>query len=235
MNIDEPYIRSLPADPRYALWKICDDFYAEGIKGKGITEDELEKLAIDVLALLQIHTHKHKLQDDYFFDDIQPKGYNEWVDGFLDTIAIVRNRVQAEFKVSSLEQSKANIGMLMGTEFFYTFTDGDLDKIQKLLEELRRVINETGDIQADHKSRILRRLQKLESELKKNMSDLDRFYGLLVEASVLAEKIGKHSKPIVQLIRTIVNIVWNTQSRAEELPSDSHFALPETTEEENKV
>jgi hypothetical protein len=57
------------------------------------------------------------------------------------------------------------------------------------------------------------------SELHKKVSDLDRFWGLIGDAGVVVGKLGENAKPIVDRIREIADIVWQTQSRAEELPS----------------
>ena len=51
------------------------------------------------------------------------------------------------------------------------------------------------------------------------VSDLDRFWGLIGDAGVVLGKLGNDAKPFVDRIREIADIVWQTQSRAEELPS----------------
>lgn len=51
------------------------------------------------------------------------------------------------------------------------------------------------------------------------MSDLVRFWGLVGDAGVVLAKLGDDAKPIVDRIREIADIVWQTQGRAEELPS----------------
>ena len=48
---------------------------------------------------------------------------------------------------------------------------------------------------------------------------MDRFWGLIGDAGVVVGKLGNDAKPIVDRIREIADIVWRTQSRAEELPS----------------
>ena len=60
-------------------------------------------------------------------------------------------------------------------------------------------------------------LEKLQSELHKKMSNLDRFWGFWGEAGVMLGKFGEDAKPIFDRIREIVEIAWRTQSAAEEL------------------
>ena len=107
----------------------------------------------------------------------------------------------------------------------YEFSQGDLDKIQELLNDLRTLISESKDLGEDHKSRLLRRLEKLQSELHKKVSDLDRFWGFFIDASIVVGQMGENAKPMVDIIQKIVKIIWPIQTRAYELPSDLPFKL----------
>lgn len=122
------------------------------------------------------------------------------------------------------KRNSLNIG------FFYEFTDGDINRIQILINELRNEINESDLFEEDHRSRLLKRLERLQAEMHKKMSDIDRFWGLIGDAGVALGKFGKDAKPIVDRIKELSQIAWRTQSRAEELPSGSHNPLIEEQE-----
>ncbi|AZN37189.1 hypothetical protein [Iodobacter ciconiae] len=107
----------------------------------------------------------------------------------------------------------------LSSGFLYEFSQGDLDRVQALVNQLRELIADAGHFEKEHQQRLLRRLEKLQSELHKKVSDLDRFWGLIGDAGVVIGKLGEDAKPIVDRIREITDIVWQTQSRAEELPS----------------
>ena len=128
--------------------------------------------------------------------------------------------------VCQTEASKLKVASLrnryrasLGTGFSYEFSQGDLDRVQELVNNLRERISGLTQLEKDHRQRLLRRLEKLQAELHKRVSDLDRFWGLIGDAGVVLGKIGNDAKPIVDRIREIADIVWQTQSRAEELPS----------------
>jgi len=93
------------------------------------------------------------------------------------------------------------------------------------VDELREEIQSSKLFEDKHKSRLLKRLEKLQSEMHKKMSDIDGFWGLVGDAGVVLGKLGKDSKPFVDRIREISDIVWRTQSRAEELPSGTQPPL----------
>lgn len=116
---------------------------------------------------------------------------------------------------------KGKFATMIGKSFVYEFTEGDLKKIQELLNELRGLVSDSHLFEDTHRRRLLKRLEKLQQELHKKQSDLDHFWGLVGDAGVALGKFGKDAKPIVDRIREITHIVWRTQTRAEELPSGS--------------
>lgn len=118
-----------------------------------------------------------------------------------------------------VESMRKRFRVSLDNGFSYEFSQGDLDRIQLLLSQLRDLIANSKNFDKDHQYRLLQRLEKLQSEMHKKVSDLDRFWGLIGDASVVLGKIGKEAKPIVDRVREITEIVWQTQSRAEELPS----------------
>lgn len=123
-----------------------------------------------------------------------------------------------EEKINSIADKYAN---MMETGFAYHFSDDEVEKIQKLINILRSEITESKSFEDEHKFRLLKRLEKLQSEIHKEMSDLDRFWGLVGDAGVAIGKFGKDVKPIVDRIRELTDIVWKAQRRSEQLPHDS--------------
>jgi hypothetical protein len=123
---------------------------------------------------------------------------------------------QSKLRVASL-RSRFRAGL--GRAFAYEFSQGDLERVQELVNQLRTLISESNHFEKEHQQRLLRRLEKLQGEMHKRVSDLDRFWGLVGDAGVVVGKLGNDAKPIVDRIREIADIVWQTQSRAEELPS----------------
>lgn len=115
--------------------------------------------------------------------------------------------------------------------FYYEFTEGDLKRIQTILNELRSQISESDLFEEDHRRRLLRRLEALQSEMHKKMSDVDRIWGLVGDAGIAIGKFGRDAKPFVDRIRELSQIAWKTQARAEELPSSSTNPLIEDSDE----
>lgn len=137
----------------------------------------------------------------------------------VDFLRAIKERSGVERTRLQLETFQTKFKSALGGGFSYEFSQGDLERVQTIINELRDNISAIKNLDEDHKQRVLKRLEKLQSELHKKVSDLDRFWGLIGDAGVAIGKLGQDAKPIVDRIREITDIVWKTQSRAEELPS----------------
>jgi hypothetical protein len=126
-----------------------------------------------------------------------------------------------------MQYLKSHFKTSLGSGFCYEFSQGDLERIQVLINQLHELIAASNHFEKEHQQRLLKRLEKLQSEMHKRISDLDRFWGLIGDAGVALGKFGKDAKPFVDLIKEITKIVWQTQSRAEELPSGTPIPLIE--------
>ena len=90
---------------------------------------------------------------------------------------------------------------------------------------MRTLLTESAVISADHKRRMLSRLEKLQQELNKKMSSVDVFWGLLGEAGMTLGKFGKDVKPLTDRVCEVLRIVTRTQARANGLPAPEDSRL----------
>lgn len=132
----------------------------------------------------------------------------------------ISNLAESEFISAEVRTAKLKFSAKMGKIFQYEFSEGDLEKSQKLLNEIRDLITKSPLFEETHKRRLLGRLERVQSELHKKVSDLDRFWGLIGDAGIVLGKFGNDAKPIFDRIRDLTMLVWATQSRAEGLPSN---------------
>ncbi|GAA4342498.1 hypothetical protein [Kangiella taiwanensis] len=157
---------------------------------------------------------------------------------FIGYVALIREIIQPliddEVGSNRRNQFLSEINkkkVILDKGFFYEFTDGDLKRIQVIINELREQISESEFFEEDHRRRLLRRLEALQSEMHKKMSDVDRIWGLVGDAGIAIGKFGKKAKPFVDRIRELSQIAWRTQARAEELPSSSTNPLLDSEDE----
>lgn len=145
----------------------------------------------------------------------------------LSILGKIQKQCESQASVLQLESFRGHFRTSFGSTFCYEFSQGDMEKIQELINQLRDLISAASHFDKDHRKRLLDRLERLQSEVHKKVSDLDRFWGLIGDAGVVLGKFGTDPKPIVDRIKEIADIVWRTQSRAEELPSGTGFPMLE--------
>lgn len=137
---------------------------------------------------------------------------------YIEAVTTTLRGLATQLKINSY---KNRYRAALKGAFAYEFSQGDLDRVQVLVNEIRTHIIENQSLEEGHKLRLLKRLEKLQLELHKRVSDLDRFWGLVGDAGIVLGKLGMDAKPIVDRVKEIAQITWKTQARAEELPSDS--------------
>lgn len=223
MSFDQQFLDSLPTEPVLAILAVVKALRNFWDRLPGGAHGEHYEFFVEAIAIVQALAEN---VTDLAIPTIDLRGSK------LD-IARSANHycIEVETLIAShlLELKKAQFNnkyrAKFGNAFAYEFSEGDLQRIQSLVNSLRNQISESDLFDPDHKRRVLMRLEKVQSELHKKMSDLDRFWGLIGDAGIAVGKFGNNAKPIVERIREITEIVWRTQIRAEELPSDTPLKM----------
>ena len=234
---NDEFLNNLPSDPYAAVKVMCEKF--QEVYNSIPSAEEVKKFDrfIEAFAAIEAFIHATGL-------DIAPPELNtpskpvediRIISNFFDKINNQVSKILRERKYKSyFDKSREKYAMRFGAVFAYQFSDGDISRIQELLNELRNTITESELFDAKHKQRILAKLEGLQAELHKKMSNLDRLWGLIGEAGVVLGKFGKDAKPLADRIREIAQITWRTQARAEELPSGATLPLLSESEQEKQ-
>src|SRR6266516_3768900 len=90
---------------------------------------------------------------------------------------------------------------------YYEFSETDFNRIQVLMNEMRDLIRESALITADHKRRLLIRLEAMQAELHKKTRDIERFWSFIGEAGIVIRKFGEDTKPITERVQELGKIV----------------------------
>lgn len=156
--------------------------------------------------------------------------------GLLTYLNAARSSLATQAIQMKLDEHRSRFRLRLGGVFAYEFTQGDLDRVQHLLNELRALISAVDGLDEEHRQRILASLEKTQKELHKKVSDFDRFYGFAAQVSSLLHKVGTDAKPIVDRVRELLGIAWETQARGDELPSGTEPPLlPKPSDQEQQA
>lgn len=107
--------------------------------------------------------------------------------------------------------------LFISKKFSYVFTDNQISIIQMKINELREFLYKSSDLSSEHKARLLNKLERLQAELHKKMSNLDKFYGLMVESAVVLGKMGTAAQPFIDGVEKIVRIAFSVHALSEGL------------------
>jgi hypothetical protein len=221
---EERIAKDLPKDPLKAAISLCE-FIREDWRERNSKKTWREDM-VETFALLSIWLEKFDLPILMPLPEL-PNNYqvvaleriHKWAEAFQE-------HLENTTRHSYLEKAVQSYKLHLGVGFSYQLTEGDRTRIQELITKLRQQIASSQVLGEDHKRRLLMRLEKLQRELHKRMSDYDRVYGLAIDGIILVQKFGDAVKPITELLREITKLFWISQTRAEELPGDSPLPLP---------
>lgn len=190
---------------------------------QGYSEEDHEVL-LEVFALVSSLREADMIYTDVFEPEldgsVQISCSRIW-----DYLNLVAEQLTAQASVLRLKNLKQKFTVAITNGFGYEFTEGDIKRVQELVNELRDELSKESRLDESHKRRLMARLEALQKELHKKVSDLDNFYGLLGAFGVAAGKLGTDAKPLVDRVKEIVNIAWKSEARAEQLSSSAENPL----------
>lgn len=218
----EKYFEMASRDPTGALNKLFDDFQTlagTAIKNSKYDPDHYRDFAeaCSVACVLWEYAFKTKASPEL------GKGLSD--PDLMGSIRQFMANLRAEVRKLELtkltEDAAASFEMTLGKEFAVSLNENDKSKIQQHIDELRKLLSATEEFSESHRRRIVKRLERMQSELHKKFSDMDVFYGGFVDAGVALGKFGEVSKPFFDRMKDIRDIVWSAQRKAEGLENNS--------------
>lgn len=132
-----------------------------------------------------------------------------------------KERLSKRSLASHFKSKEDDYRAFFNSEPVYTFKADEFTRISELIEEIRTVIEESSLITPIHKRRLKKRLHAMEQELNHECSDIDRFWGFIAEAGIVARKFGEDLKPLndrVCELGKIVTCVIMSQEGIQALP-----------------
>lgn len=221
---DDAFVANLPDDRWEALAQVCSRFIEWFKPIEGNTQFDQHGLIVDAYALLRtlISHHKEHLKgipDSYTVHGNREDDVNTIVAQFNSinkkAHEVLGNRSAAQHFAVSSERYEA---MLAG-ELRIEFHDDEIKQLQVLINELRDAISGCESLEANHKYRLLRRLERLQTELHKEVSNLDSMWMFIGDAAFVLGQAAEDAKPIFGGIRAIMKIARIAMGRTHGLPA----------------
>ena len=224
--LDDEFVTNLPDDPQGAVQAILEKFeqFKKASKGTSAPNIELSEHSLEFLSLMTVIVEKFGIGH---LEKV-PAASGEPSENTHNTtlyFKTVRSWLLEQDAKKNFSGSEDRFRVLLTKAFSYEFSDDETTRINQLISELRDIISRSELFEEGHKQRLLRRLERLQTEVHKKVSDLDRFWGLVGDAGVALRKFGEDAKPIVDRVREITEIIWRAQAKAEGLPASDTIPL----------
>ena len=187
---------------------------------------------LQCLALARAVMNKFQIDPHYGDIDLSSDAENN-VTNIIQRFDEWKNIIRGSFSAKNYDNYLGKFEAAFGTGIFYELSDDDISEIQKHINNLRSLISETELLDEDHRRRLLRRLEILQAELHKRVSDYDRYYGMAVEFYVLFKKYGEGMNQICNEFKEILRIVFQSHSEREHLPAGEELPLLPTDSNNN--
>lgn len=222
---DHDYVEKIPVDPENSVVDIVNRAFSHLHEGTQQWQSDEYPILLEAFALVSSIEDSGLLSFGVGRPMLPNGDWEEDCRQMNTYLMAVRESMTKLAQQNLLANMKSSFSTLLTNKFHYKFSSADIDRMQTLINELRQQITESTLYSDEHRARLLKRLEGLQGEVHKKMSDLDKFWGLIGDAGVAIGKFGNDAKPLVDRIVELTQIVWNSQKDAEQLPSNVQFPL----------
>ncbi|MCH8823209.1 MAG: hypothetical protein IH984_06830 [Planctomycetes bacterium] len=221
---DDAFVANLPDDPWDRLAQVCNYFNEWYGKLAGGTHIQHHEQIIDAYALLRtvLSQHKEHLKDipNAFKVQHNPQdNVNNIVSQFKKISDLAQQTLGHRFADYNFTTSSERYEAMFADDLRIEFHEDDIARLQVLINELRDEISGCASLEANHQYRLLRRLERLQKELHKTVSNLDNMWIFIGDAAFVLGKAAEDVKPMFVLIREMMGITRNAMARAHGLPA----------------
>lgn len=233
----EDFVKSLPGDALAASLGICKYFQARDSEFTNsdaklsVYDDYLTALAFAevFVGANSLHVGVPKLN----YKLAPAKNLAVVIIFFNNWLESVQEELKVREKTGRYETAKQHYAHMFGKAFMYEFSDDDFKRVQKLLNTLRDLLTKSKDFEEEHRLRLLKKLEALQLELHKKMSNFDRFWGFFIDSGIAFRKFWENAEPFRNDVKEVMKIVCRTQAKAENVKNILPLNL--LTDGNNKV
>ena len=159
--IDQNFLEKLPDDPLNII-KTITQFVMDRYTNKSSEQHWNDyEFYIESYGLFQAFAEANNLKYSYPALGTDKHRNMEQIVQFLNE---TKSEAEKELTDMSLATAKEKYSVIFANSFYYEFTDGDLKRIQEPRNEIRNLTTSSLNFEAEHRQRILKRLEKLQKE-----------------------------------------------------------------------
>lgn len=211
--LENGFVESLPPDALLAGLEICQAF-RELREALGNSEsDESYRKYVYALALFKAYCSEY----NQIFPVPALKGTPhqnilEVQSLFQTAKSRIEHLLHLRRTEEFLEQSQRTLAARFHCALPYELLPDEIDRVQILLAELREMLLNSEILDQRDRSRLLNRLDRIQGDLHQRLSDLDRFWGLVIDAGIVVGKFGEKLAALSARNQELLKIIWRVQT-----------------------
>lgn len=223
----EEHLLSLPEDPVDATIALCEEFMQ---RARTLNDRSLQMGGMTALTYLRQFVLLHAIpigSPTELSSVATGKDYVNIINQLWHELrAYKRSQLALEADKQAVQRVRAVMEHRKGLRIIYEFSEADHELLQKQINQLRDTISKCPDLTDEHRQRLLARVEKVQAELHKKVSNIDQFWGLLGETTIAVGKFGKAADPILIHVKQIADTVFRTIEKVEGLVYGPPQILP---------
>ena len=234
----ESYLKSLTTNPLQASYAVCETFFALHNPNSSSTVSRKKDYHkyIELYVILQTLLKKCNIEcrELELKNDID-HNISLIVEFFIDSRKNLRRALDVEDTQELIAKFKAQYETSILQGFSYEFDDYQLTEARNIIAQIQAEIKKLSSIDYVHKARLKASVDRLEKALHKNMSNMDRFWGLMFEIRLVLKGRPEEIQDIIDLVHDLATIFYQIISRSgDDLPFKIQNFLPREDASGNK-
>ncbi len=133
--------------------------------------------------------------------------------------------VAAQQHLSRSEYLQEAAGAALGAALLFEFSEEDLVRIWGLLSSVRDLVSIASCLEPAHRWRLLRRIDRLVGEFRRQTYDLSLFWGFVAEMSLLFRPRSEDATLLTPKVKELIRMVGAAQAKAFGRRPDTLFWL----------
>ncbi len=220
VDLETQLLEKLPSEPFEALEQLVSEYFAAQLERKhDSVPGEHDKRGFREAALRYSIAARLLMRRSNLGLNLTAPNPDLNYERFFHNTEQYFNNIQAlliEARINRELVSKDPL-ILSADGFAYNLDADDMKTVQNKINELRQAIQQADFLEERFKRRLLIRLEKMQSELHKEISDFDIILGGVADAADTMGHVGEKAKPIVDRFRDIMEVFWRNRTGASEI------------------
>jgi hypothetical protein len=201
MLYTDEFVANLPDDPWRAMIAICDRFLSIDLPAR------THEAALEAYAFAMSHSQASGIGvlQGIMFGAHEGSNITKVADALNAASGNALRHLKETDVSASFMVYKARAEATLA-KHHEVLSDDEIGRIQGMIDGLRQAIHSSEVLDQRHRQRLMGRLEALQRELHKRLTNFDQMWGLLGDMGRAASKFGSDLRPLVARVQELAGV-----------------------------